>query len=607
MMDNAPPQPNPDTGALPSSDGLWQLLANAAEIFKKYQEVLNKIGEKFGKTDNEIPKFDYKKGLEAIASSMRDVYSDPSTAIALQGKYIDKSVQLINYAKDRIAGGTPLPVYEPDKKDHRFQFEAWQTNLYFDLLKQLYLLNCEWMNDLLVQAQNIDAKTKSLASFFIKQFINASAPTNFFSSNPEVLQEFLSTNGKSLRSGMDNLLADLDRSGDVFNISTANQDAFTLGENIACTPGQVIFKNEMLELISYTPTSTKIYELPLLIVPPFINKYYILDLSKKNSLVRWLVDQGFAVFLISWINPTNSNITFENYLLQGALTALDFILKTFETPKLNVLGYCVGGTLTAMLTAYLAKRGRENIINSASFLTTLTDFSEVGEVGVFIDEETITAIERSMEKTGYYSGDVMHLTFSMLRSNDMIWSFFVNNYLLGKQPMPFDILYWNADSTRLPAKMYSFYLRNMYLENNLIKPGKIVINGTPIDLSTISVPCHFISTQYDHIAPWKSTYAIMNVLNCERTFTLAGSGHVAGIVNPAGSDKYSYRVSNDASFPQDPNSWLTSSKALPGSWWQHWEEWLKQRSGKQISTASHNKIVESLKIEKAPGSYVRTN
>lgn len=563
--------------------------------------------ERIGKASDALPKFDPIMGIKAVAEVTKEIYSTPASAIALQSKYAEKSLKLISYAMEKLSGGSPAPVYEADKKDRRFSYEEWQNNLFFDLLKQLYLLNSEWLNEMLDAAPNIDSKTKKIAQFFIKQLINASAPTNFLCTNPEAIAQAIATNGASLSNGLGSLLHDLDASSDVFDISRVDKEAFTLGENIACTAGQVIYKNQMMELIAYTPTTPKIYEIPLLIVPPWINKYYILDLSPQNSLVKWLVEQGFSVFLISWVNPpaAHSDITFESYLKDGALSAINFILKTFNQPKLNILGYCVGGTLTSIALAYLAKRKEQSIINSASFLTTLTDFSEVGDVSVFINEEEIAAMEQVMNQKGYYSGDIMNLTFSVLRSNDMIWYFVINNYLLGKKPSAFDILYWNSDATRLSAKMHSFYLRNMYLENNLVKPNKIVIDNVPIDLREITTPCHFIATQFDHIAPWISVYKAMNTLNCEREFTLAGSGHVAGIVNPPINNKYRHWVSTSKEFPMDPKAWLENAKEVAGSWWNHWSTWLAKQSGNKVAFTEKNDVVSRLAIGKAPGSYVR--
>jgi polyhydroxyalkanoate synthase len=582
------------------------LLQNSTDILKKYLQILEKILSSKNGNNDIADILDLSKVQLAITNVITSAFSDPYKTIDLQKRYCENAMKIINYATSKMQGSNPAPAYEATNRDRRFQHEDWYTKLQFDVLKQFYLMNTEWVNSVMDKCDDVDLKTKTLAKFYVNQMIDALAPTNFLITNPEAIQEGIATHAGSLVNGLNNLLVDLERSKGIFDIARTDSSEFTLGKNIACTPGQVVYRNEMIELIYYTPKET-VYDIPLLIIPPWINRYYILDLSPKNSFVKWVVDQGFSVFLISWVNPGPSlrEKCFDDYAKEGALAAINFILKKFKKEKVNLLSYCIGGTMTSMLLAYLAQHKKESIINTASFLTTLLDFSDAGDISIFIDEEQLDRLDKSMEKTGFFDGGVMNLSFNMLRSNELIWFFVVNNYLLGKTPVPFDLFYWNAQATRLPAKMHSFYLRNMYLENNLIKPNKLEMDGTKIDLSKITVPCHFMATERDHIAPWKGVYKATEILTCPLEFTLAGSGHVAGIVNPEGSKKYGYWTNKNKTLPKNPEDWLKTAEEKPGSWWPHWGNWLIQNSGKKITSSGQKKIADSLMIEKAPGSYVR--
>ena len=436
------------------------------------------------------------------------------------------------------------------------------------------------------------------------QFLDAISPSNFIYTNPVVLYETISTNGENVVQGLSNLLKDIKNSKELFNISRTHKDKFKIGKNIACTKGEVVYKNDLMELICYTPTQKSNYEIPLLIVPPWINKYYILDLSPKNSLVKYLVDKGITVFVISWVNPTakHRDTLFDHYLSEGALEAIDVIQNKFKINKMNVLGYCIGGALTTILLAYLAYHKKDSVINTATMLATLLDYREGGDLSLFIDEKQLEHFKDSVLPEGYYDSNVMSMGFSILRANDMIWSFAINNYLLGKKPLPFDILYWNADSTRLPSKMHNYYLKNMYLENNLIKSNKIIMYDTPIDLGIIKTPCYFISTYEDHIVPWKGTYNALQYLKCPVEFILAGSGHVAGIVNPPQKHKYCYWTNKDVS--QSANTWFHNAKEHDGSWWKEWIDYLHKNSGKKKSVTHIKDTAKKLSIGKAPGDYI---
>jgi polyhydroxyalkanoate synthase len=374
-----------------------------------------------------------------------------------------------------------------------------------------------------------------------------------------------------------------------------------VGQNLAMTQGKVILQNDLMQLIQYQALTDKVHATPILIIPAWINKYYILDLQKTNSFVRWLVEKGYTVFMVSWVNPdiSHNKKQFEDYMKEGALAAIAKVTEVTKEQQINLIGYCLGGTLLAATAAYLkAKQPKSSPIKTATFLTSLIDFCDVGDIGVFIDEVQISMLEKRMSEKGYLDGYEMAHTFSMIRANDMIWSFYINNYLLGKDPFPFDILYWNADSTRLPAKMHSFYLRNMYKDNLLVKPNKMKINGTGIDLGIIDLPVYILSTQDDHIAPWKSTYKATQIYKGKTRFVLSGSGHVAGVINHPDRNKYFYLINDE--IPSSPEAWLNKAKEKQGSWWNDWDKWASSQSGQKVAA---RKI--SLALEDAPGSYVK--
>jgi polyhydroxyalkanoate synthase len=413
----------------------------------------------------------------------------------------------------------------------------------------------------------------------------------------------MESGGENLVKGLENLLKDLERGKGRLSISMTDIEAFKVGQNIAVTPGQVIYQNELMQLLQYEPVTESVAKRPLLILPPWINKYYILDLRPTNSFIKWAVEQGHTVFMASWVNPDESlaRKTFEDYMVEGPLAALDAIEQATGEREVNVIGYCLGGTLLAATLAWMAAK-KDNRFKSATFLTTMVDFTEPGELGVFIDEEQLTALEEKMEKRGYLEGHDMATTFNMLRANDLIWSFVVNNYLLGKDPFPFDLLYWNADSTRMPAEMHSFYLRKMYQENLLMKPGGITLKGVPLDLRKIATPSYILSTKEDHIAPWRSAYAATQLYKGPKKFVLSASGHIAGVVNPPSANKYCHWTSDE--LPPQPEQWLGRAQQHPGSWWPDWQRWIAEFSGGQVPARKPGD--GKLKpIEPAPGSYVK--
>ena len=417
--------------------------------------------------------------------------------------------------------------------------------------------------------------------------------------NPQVLRETLASGGQNLMRGLNNLLADIEKGNGELRISMTDESAFKLGHNVATTPGKVVFQNDLMQLIQYQPRTRDVYKRPLVIVPPWINKYYILDLRDKNSFIRWAVEQGHTVFVVSWVNPGAhlANKGFDDYMLEGPLAALDAVEKATGERRINFIGYCLGGTLLGATLGYLAQKKQDRVA-CATFFVSLLDFSEPGELGVFIDEEQVANLERKMNERGYLEGSEMASTFNLLRSNDLVWSFVVNNYLLGKDPFPFDLLYWNADSTRMPARMHSFYLRNMYIKNLLGVPGGITLAREPIDLSMVTLPSYFISTVEDHIAPWKTTYRGARYLRGPVRFVLGGSGHIAGIVNPPAAKKYHYWT-ND-SLPESAEEWFATAQQHPGSWWEDWQAWIDRQNAGEAKVQART---PRNPIEDAPGSY----
>jgi polyhydroxyalkanoate synthase subunit PhaC len=502
----------------------------------------------------------------------------------------------------KMLGETSQPVVQPTTEDRRFKDALWDENYVFDFIKQSYLLSARWLQGTVREVEGLDDKTARKVDFYTRQFVDAMAPSNFAMTNPEVLRETLETGGENLVKGLSNLLGDLERGKGKLQIRMTDMAAFKVGENIAVTPGSVVFQNDLMQLLQYKPTTEDVVKAPLLIVPPWINKFYILDLREKNSFIKWAVAQGHTVFVISWVNPDSelADATFADYMTKGPLAALDAIEAATGERLVNIIGYCLGGTLTASTLAYMAVKNDKRIA-SATFFTTMVDFEEAGELSVFIDEEQLAALEEKMHERGYLEGSDMATTFNMLRANDLIWSFVVNNYLMGKEPFPFDLLYWNADSTRMPAAMHSFYLRQMYQENRLSR-GKVKLLGTKIDLTKIDMPVFILSTREDHIAPWKSTYAATQLYAGPTTFCLAASGHIAGVVNPPAAGKYCHWV-NDK-LPRKPEQWLETATQKPGSWWPLWDEWTKGHGGGMVParTPGDSKLAV---IEAAPGSYVK--
>jgi polyhydroxyalkanoate synthase len=529
--------------------------------------------------------------------------ANPAKLVQAQIGFWQDYMSLWQNTARRLMGIDSQPVIEGDPKDRRFKDDAWKENEVFDFIRQTYLLSARYVQDVVKQADGLDPQTAQKVDFYSRQFVDAMSPSNFLLTNPEVLRKTAETGGENLLRGLNNLLADLERGKGELRIKMTDTDAFRIGENIAVTPGKVIYQNDLMQLIQYTPTTEKVLKRPLLIIPPWINKFYILDLRPKNSFVRWAVSQGHTVFIVSWVNPDEhlAEKGFEDYMREGVLEALSAIEAATGETAVNAIGYCLGGTLLSATLAWMAVQGDERI-KSATFFVTLMDFRECGELGVFIDEEQLKMLEERMNKRGYLEGSQMATTFNMLRANDLIWSFVVNNYLLGNDPFPFDLLYWNSDSTRMPARMHSFYLRNMYQDNRLKDPGGIILAGTPIDLGLVKLPSYFISTREDHIAPWRSTYYGTHLLHGQNRFVLAASGHIAGVVNPPEGGKYSHWI--NPNLPEDPEEWFNGASEIPGSWWPDWQVWVTALDKRQVKARQPGDGKLAV-LEDAPGSYVK--
>ncbi|WP_420405254.1 PHA/PHB synthase family protein [Nisaea sp.] len=571
----------------------------AARSQKLVAEFLDKQQEEGGLSDP-----DPMHVSDAFIAFTNQLMNNPAKIVQAQFDLWKGYMDIWNRSAQRWFGGESEPAVEADGGDRRFRDEAWEENVVFDFIKQSYLLTSRWTQDLVAETEGLDPKTKKKVDFYTRQFVDAMAPTNFLMTNPEVLRTTFETNGDNLVHGLQNLLEDLERGKGKLAIRMTDPEAFEVGGNIATSPGKVVYQNDLMQLIQYAPSTQEVYRRPLLIVPPWINKFYILDLREKNSFIRWAVSEGFTVFVVSWVNPDEhlSRKSFDDYMLEGPLAALDAIEQATGEREANVIGYCIGGTLMAATLAHMAAKDDDRF-RSVTFFTTMVDFEEAGELGVFIDEAQLASLEEKMNKRGYLDGAEMANTFNMLRSNDLIWSFVVNNYLLGKDPFPFDLLYWNSDSTRMPAVMHSFYLRKMYQENKLVQPGALTLAGTPIDLTAIKTPAFILSTKEDHIAPWMSTYRATQIYSGPVKFCLAGSGHIAGVVNPPG-DKPKYGFYSNSRKPKNPEKWLEGATYREGSWWPEWAKWMARHGGGKVPARVPGDGRLEV-IEDAPGSYVK--
>jgi len=528
--------------------------------------------------------------------------SDPQRAVELQTGLAKDYLELWASTARRMAGEETKPVVAPDPKDRRFADPEWSSNQFFDFLKQTYLLTTRWADHLVKDAEGLDAHTRQKAEFYVRQIANAISPSNFVLTNPELLRATLSSNAENLVRGMHMLAEDIEAGHGTLKIRQSDAARFQVGKNLAVTPGKVIFQNELMQLIQYTPTTERVLKVPLLIVPPWINKFYILDLTPEKSFIKWCVDNGLSVFLVSWVNPDArlAKKSFEEYMREGPLQALDLVEKVTGERKVHTIGYCVGGTLLAVALAHMAAKGDDRVM-SATLFAAQVDFTYAGDLKVFVDEERVAALERRMEEQGYLEGAKMATAFNMLRSNDLIWPYVIGNYLKGEPPFAFDLLHWNSDSTRMPAANHSFYLRNCYLNNSLSK-GEMIIAGEPIDVGKITLPIYNLATREDHIAPAKSVFLSSKFFGGPVKFVMAGSGHIAGVINPPDKQKYQYWTGGPPT--GSLVGWVADAKEHPGSWWPDWLEWIRQQDPANVP-AREPGGGKLRPIEDAPGSYVK--
>ena len=539
----------------------------------------------------------------ALTEVMRRIAAEPDKLMRAQADLFTRYMDLWQHAARRMAGAEAEPVAEPARGDKRFAHPDWSENPVFDVIKQSYLLTANWLNSLVAGVEGVDPMSKRRVEFFMKMLTDAFAPTNFLASNPAALKELASSRGESLVRGMENFLADLERGGGQLSIAQTDYEMFRIGDNVATAPGKVVFRNEIIELLQFSPTTEEVCEIPLVIFPPWINKFYILDLRPENSMIRWLASQGITVFVASWVNPTAelATRTFDDYMREGIYAGTEAAMKQCNVEQVNTVGYCIGGTLLSSTLAHMAAKGDKRIA-SATFFAAQQDFSEAGDLLLFTNEDWVKDLEDQMDAGGgVLSGKTMADTFNALRANDLIWSFFVSNYLMGKEPKPFDLLFWNSDQTRMPKALHLFYLRKFYGENALAK-GELEMDGITLDLSKVKTPIYVQSSKEDHIAPARSVYRGAKLFGGPVTFTMAGSGHIAGVINAPVANKYQHWT-ND-SLPASLEEWQAGAGETPGSWWPHWMTWLKARSGKQIPARDPAK--GPLKpLGDAPGTYVK--
>ncbi len=590
-----PPKDFVDRQAL--SDNLRQAME------KNRQIILDWLEKTRSPTDPE--NLNQNSFVHALFELTSKLWADPARLFKTQMAMYQDHMTLWQQTIQKMLGGISEPVIEPDKADRRFKDPGWTDNALFDFIRQSYLLSAHHLQKVVRETEGLDKEDARKADFLTRQFIDAVSPSNFVLTNPQILQATLDSGGENLVRGMQNLLHDLEKSSETLAISMTDDTAFELGHTVATTPGKVVFQNDLFQLIQYSPTTNNSHKVPLLIIPPWINKFYILDLTAEKSFVKWCVDQGLTTFMVSWVNPdaTLRDKSLDDYMTEGQLRALEVVEDITGIHGINIIGYCVAGTLLAATLAYLHAKGEESRVKSATFFTAQVDFEDAGELKVFIDDAQLKTLSQRMHEKGYLDARAMFTSFNLLRANDLIWSFVINNYLLGKDPMPFDLLYWNADSTNIPAMVHEQYLRAMYHENALAHPGGLILNGTAIDLGRITTPLYIQAGREDHIAPARSVYKLTTLISGPKRFVLAGSGHIAGVVNPPSAKKYQYWTKNGR-LPKSLDRFMEGAKETPGSWWPDWINWLKKRAGPMVPA----RIPGSKSyppIEDAPGRYVR--
>ncbi len=576
------------------------------EIGQQYQSLMQELLERM--TPDSAADSIKSEMCEAFKAGAESLTRSPQLLWQTQARLLQDQYQLWQQGLRLLSGEAIEPLVAPPKGDRRFKDDAWNQDPYYRAIMQQYLLFSRTVEDLVEQLEGLPEKQKRNLAFYARQVVNAMAPTNFITTNPEVMRRTMETKGQNLVNGLNQLRQDLANSSDGLNVVMTDRSAFEIGRNIAVTPGHVVYENELIQLIQYAPTTETVFKTPLLIVPPWINKYYILDLRQDNSFVKWLVDQGHTVFLISWRNPgpEQRDLTWADYMQMGPISAIEAIEQACGEKSVNVVSYCIGGTLTASTVAYLTSTRRARKVKSVTYMATLQDFRDPGELGVLLSEPILRGLEARMAEAGYLDGRSMAYTFNLLRENDLFWSFYVSNYLKGENPAAFDLLYWNTDGTNLPASTHGWYLRHMYLENRLVEPGGIELDGVKIDLRKISTPSYFVSTREDHIAKWNSTYYGALLPKGPVTFVLGGSGHIAGVVNPPHKNKYGYWT--NGTLPETHDAWLEGAEFHEGSWWPHWQQWMTDNGyaddAKRVPARQPGDGELPL-LEEAPGRYVR--
>ncbi|MGF1650739.1 MAG: PHA/PHB synthase family protein [Hyphomicrobiaceae bacterium] len=582
-----------------------EFLRNMITLLEQGREVMETAVEK---SDNQVGAYSAFNELNEATRTMSELWqiwlSQPAQLAEAQASLAYRYMDVWNNTLRRMMGEQVSDVIESDARDPRFKDPAWDHNPYFNYWKQVYLLTSNWAEDMLKRTDGLSDEQRQKAEFHLRLMSSAIAPSNFPATNPEVVRETFKSNAENLVRGLGNLARDLESSGDLLKISQTDGEAFKVGDNLATTPGKVIYQNALFQLIQYAPTTPTVREIPVLIVPPWINKFYILDLTEQKSFVRWLVSQGMTVFLMSWVNPGSElrDTTFEDYMKTGVLTARSKVLEETGAESCHVLGYCVGGTLVATTLAYMAATGQRPF-RSATFLTTQVDFEHAGDLKIFTDEAQLAALEDMMEERGYLDGSRMATVFNMMRPRDLIWPYVINNYLLGKTPFAFDLLYWNQDSTRMPAANHRFYLREFYLENRLAQ-GTMVLSNVRLDLSAVDVPIYELAAREDHIAPARSVYIGSRLFGSAQTqYVLSGSGHIAGVINPPNPTKPKYQYWTNDKRPATLEEFIEGAKETPGSWWPHWIAWLTPKSGDLVPARVPGERLGT--IEDAPGSYVK--
>jgi len=579
---------------------------NTAEIVQELGKVAAAYVKPIEKRGNEADTADRLSDFFATIAQVGKYWTEkPERALEAQTRITSQYMELWASSMRRFSGEEGHKVVEPSPSDRRFKDKEWEENPLFDFLKQAYLITANWVNDLVENADNLDPHTKLKAQFYMTQLINAASPSNFAGTNPEVLRETLASKGENLVRGMKMLAEDIKAGDGALRIRQSPPTAFKVGENLATTPGKVIFQNEICQVIQYEATTKKVRKRPILIVPPWINKYYILDLTPEKSFIKWMVDQGNTVFVLSWVNPDRdlAYAGWDTYMVKGVYAACDVVASICPDTKIDLAGYCVGGTLASITLAHMAASGDERIA-SATFFSTQVDFTHAGELLVFIDELQIDSLEKVMHERGYLEAGRMATTFNLLRSNDLFWSYAVNNYLRGKEPSAFDLLHWNSDSTRMTPKNHAFYLRHLYMLNDITE-GRVHLAGHNIDLGRIKIPIFTLATKEDHIAPAKSVLLGSTFYGGPVEFVLAGSGHIAGVINPPYKSKYGYMTGGEIKEPDDLEHWQKTATAHEGSWWPYWDQWIRGLEEDEPVKARKIGNARYQPIEDAPGSYVK--